>query len=121
MKYLHRKPRHIEKQEYYSRRIILQRKLKRILLLVAFLLPIWLLVAGDMGLWAMWQSVKYERKLSALLEYEKKRAAELNEMIQRLDSDTLFIEQVARTKLGMLKDNEKVFIFLNDSTPQNTK
>ena len=42
---------------------------------------------------------------------EEKKARELDEKIEKLQSDTLFIERTARYELGMIRDNEKVFIF----------
>lgn len=108
---LHRKPRHLEKKEYQSRRIILQRRLKQALIALAVIFVLWMFIGGDMGLWTMWQSVRYEKKLEKIVLREEKHSNELDEKIRKLQSDTLFIEQVARTNLGMVKDNEKVFVF----------
>ncbi len=111
MTQLHRKPRHLEKKEYQSRRIILQRRLKQALIALAVIFVLWMFIGGDMGLWTMWQSVRYEKKLEKIVLREEKHSNELDEKIRKLQSDTLFIEQVARTNLGMVKDNEKVFVF----------
>ena len=106
-----RKPRHIEKREYQSRRIILQRRLKKVLLLISLAFILWLFIAGDMGLWTMWQSIRYKKRLERVVQKEEKKARELDEKIEKLQSDTLFIERTARYELGMIRDNEKVFIF----------
>ncbi len=110
----HRRPRHFEKQEYLSRKMVMQRRLKQVLIAVLLLIVIWLVIAGDMGLWSMWQSIRYERKLVKMVEAEERRSRELDETIRKLNSDTLFIEQFAREKLGMVRDNEKVFIFVGE-------
>lgn len=43
------------------------------------------------------------------IEYEKQRAAEVDVWTQKVDTDE-YIEKVARTKLGLVKSNEKIFI-----------
>ncbi len=117
----HRKLRHLEKKEYQSRRIIFQRRLKQALVAIAVMFVLWLFIAGDMGLWTMWQSIRYEKRLKKIVLREEKHAVEMDKKIEKLQSDTLFIEQVARTNLGMLKDNEKVFVFPKDFCKKNKK
>lgn len=48
-------------------------------------------------------------KLEQEIEYEKQRAKEVDFWAQRVDTDE-YIEKVARTKLGYVKSNEKIFI-----------
>lgn len=43
------------------------------------------------------------------IEYEKQRAAEVDAWTAKVDTDE-YIEKVARTKLGLVKSNEKIFI-----------
>lgn len=43
------------------------------------------------------------------IEYEKQRAAEVDVWTQKVDTDE-YIEKVARTKLGLVKSNERIFI-----------
>lgn len=48
-------------------------------------------------------------KLQEQIEYEKKRAEEVEIMKSKVDTDE-YIEKVAREKLGMIKRDEIVFI-----------
>ena len=48
-------------------------------------------------------------KLEAQIEYEQLRAKEVEAMKKKVESDE-YIEKVARDKLGLIKENEKVFI-----------
>lgn len=53
-----------------------------------------------------------KQKISELkqeIEYEKQRAAEVDVWASKVDTDE-YIEKVARTKLGLVKSNEKIFI-----------
>ena len=48
-------------------------------------------------------------ELEQQIEYEKQRAAEVDVWTSKVDTDE-YIEKVARTKLGLVKSNEKIFI-----------
>lgn len=48
-------------------------------------------------------------ELKQQIEYEKQRAAEVDVWASKVDTDE-YIEKVARTKLGLVKSNEKIFI-----------
>ena len=48
-------------------------------------------------------------KLEEKIEYEKKRAEEVESMKAKVDTDE-YIEKVAREKLGMIKRDEIVFV-----------
>lgn len=48
-------------------------------------------------------------ELKQEIEYEKQRAAEVDVWAEKADTDE-YIEKVARTKLGLVKSNEKIFI-----------
>ena len=47
--------------------------------------------------------------LQEKIEYEKQRMQEVDEMKDKVDTDE-YIEKVAREKLGLIKDDEIVFI-----------
>lgn len=58
------------------------------------------------------QIIQNEDKIAELHEkisYEQKRMDEVDEMKQKVDSDE-YIEKVAREKLGLIKNDEIVFI-----------
>ncbi len=54
-------------------------------------------------------------RLEAQIEYEKARMEEVEALKTKVNSDE-YIEKMAREKLGMIKENEKVFI---DISQQN--
>ncbi len=119
-RFVHRKPRHKLKQEEQSRRMVLQRRIRRALILAGILILVWYFVGGDLGLWAMWRFLRTEHYLRRALERERRRAEKLDETIERLSGDTLYIEQVARTRFGMIRDGERVFIF-KQASPGDAK
>ena len=47
--------------------------------------------------------------LKEQIEYEKERQVEIDEMRQRVNSDE-YIEKVAKEKLGLVKNNVKIFV-----------
>ena len=49
------------------------------------------------------------QKLKQEIEYEKNRQADIQKMRENIETDE-YIERIARDKLGMMKQNEKVFI-----------
>ena len=69
------------------------------------------------GTWRIWQ-------LSRLKQVEERAIEEANEdikalqvEIERLKSDSLYIEELARTRYGMIKEGEEVFrIVLPDTS-----
>ncbi len=54
-------------------------------------------------------------RLESQIEYEKARMEEVEALKTKVDTDE-YIEKMAREKLGMIKENEKVFI---DISQQN--
>jgi cell division protein FtsB len=90
----------------------LQRKrLGRISFAVAIVLLLWLVFAPGRGMLYLHQ----QKKHLAVLEAERKQMIQDNKdmslAIERLQNDEEYLEQVAREKHGMLKDNEMVFDF----------
>lgn len=47
--------------------------------------------------------------LNEEIEYEKIRQSEVEEMRESVDTDE-YIERIARDKLGMIKENERIFV-----------
>ncbi|RKZ34413.1 hypothetical protein DRQ33_02200 [bacterium] len=111
MKNIHRTPRHLEKEREQLRRISFQRKLRKIVIGVGIIILIWFFIGGDLGIISMFRSIRYREYLEKVMEAEEKKSSELTQKIEKLSTDTFFIEQVARTKYGMVKDGETVFLF----------
>jgi len=120
MKHIHKKLRHKEIEQLELRKITIQRALKKIIISLVFVMLFWFFIGGNLGIFAMWQSSRYVKHLEKMVEDEEQYSVQLDEQIQKFYTDTLYIEQVARTKFGMVKNGEVVFVFAdNDSTSNN--
>ncbi len=115
MNTFHRKPRLRRHHHKIGSKMMLQRKLRNSIMILVVLVLAWFYISGDMGLLAMWRAMLHKKILEAKLEEEKNRSRSLDEIICRLQNDTFFIELYARTKLGMIRENEKVYIFVEES------
>ena len=56
----------------------------------------------------------YENTLFNELTIEKQKTDSLRLLLNKLQNDSLYIESIARTRLGMVKPNEKMIIFRNE-------
>ena len=81
------------------------------------LLMMWLAMWGDRGLLAMWQRerdlILFDQQLVAL----KQENARLSEEIERLNTDLVYIEKIAREELGLVRPGEIVFEFAEERQP----
>lgn len=104
-------PPRIRRRETERRKYIIQKRLKSILIAIICIAGLWYVLGGDVGLIATAQLKVKEKKLRRKLEILKAQSDSLDNVIWKLENDTLFIEQMARKKLGMVKGKEKMFIF----------
>ncbi len=74
-------------------------------------------VFGDRGVMRILQAQQQKEQLQAQLEELRQEQDHLHEQIQRLQTDKNYWEQLARTKLGMVREGELIY-FLPD---QNNK
>lgn len=90
----------------------LQRKrLIRLTIGMIVIALLWLFFAPGNGLYHIRQQKKQLAILSAKQEQLIYQNRTMEEDIERLQHDKAYLEQVAREKHGMLKDNELVFDF----------
>ncbi len=90
----------------------LQRKrLLRISCVIIVGLMIWIVFAPGRGLYHLRQQKKNLASLKAEQKELIQQNSDMKIDIERLQNDTDYLEQVAREKHGMLKDNEMVFDF----------
>ena len=86
-----------------------RRILRRVIFIVAVLGLLWLVFAPERGL------LHYHRlhsKVESLIRENRElaeRNAELKMEIERLRNDESYLEELARRKYGMLKENETVY------------
>jgi cell division protein FtsB len=91
------------------------KKLRRTVFLVACaLLNVYLLIyffSGDMGV-SRWMKVRTaHRTLQAQMTQVSGENRQMTEEITALKSDPLYIEQIARDRLGMIREGEQVYEF----------
>jgi cell division protein FtsB len=90
----------------------LQRKrLLRISFGIFVLVLLWIVFAPGNGMYHLRQQKKYLAELTAEQEELVQQNKEMEEDIERLQNDEEYLEEVAREKHGMLKDNEMIFDF----------
>lgn len=88
-----------------------RRFLRRVILTVAVLGFLWLVFAPDRGLLHYHRLHKKIESLSRENRELAERNAELKREIERLRNDDAYLEELARQKYGLLKENETVYEF----------
>lgn len=86
-----------------------RRLLKRVVLLFIVATTLWLLFAPD---WGFLHYRRLQNQIESLAMENKtleERNAELNSEIEQLQNDDVYLEELARKKYGMLKENEMVY------------
>ena len=80
-------------------------------LFIFILLLLWIVLAPNRGMLALYRSQKEMERL----RIENQRLAEENRLLQeeinRLQDDPAYLEEKARKEYGMLKENEVLYIF----------
>jgi len=86
-------------------------RVKKIITLIVFLSLLWLLFAPGLGF------VSYMKKKSALKQVQNEAAhlekanVELQQEIEKILTDPVYLEKLAREKYNLLRPNEKVYNF----------
>ncbi len=80
-----------------------------LIICVCFLLLVYVLFS-NYGIVTTLKQQNTQRQLITAIESEKRANDSLKKRLKLLKTDTLYIEQVAREKYGLVKPNEKVFI-----------
>lgn len=88
-----------------------RRLVKRVLILMAIAGLLWLVFAPGWGILHYRRLHDRMETLARENESLEKRNAELKKEIERLKTDDAYLEEIARQKYGMLKENETVYEF----------
>jgi cell division protein FtsB len=88
-------------------------KIGRWILFAAVLAFLYFLFAGDDGVVALFGSHREVRRMEREIETLNDTIDSLRTEIVRLREDTLYIERIAREKLGMARTDEKVYKFID--------
>jgi cell division protein FtsB len=86
-----------------------RRLVKRIIICVAAASVLWLLFAPDRGLVHYRRLQKQVDSLALENKELEQRNAELKKEIDRLQHDDAYLEELARQKYGLLKENETIY------------
>ena len=106
-------------QPGFMRQLLTHTRLSALLLLSGFILVILmaLTIWGEQGLLAMWRKQRDVAGLVREIEAIERENARLSHEIQHLRNDMTHIETIAREELGLVKENELVFEFVDKSPP----
>ncbi|MDD3618178.1 MAG: septum formation initiator family protein [Desulfobulbaceae bacterium] len=94
-----------------------RRFLRRLIFIVAVLGLLWIVFAPERGLLHYHRLHKQIETLSRENRELAERNAQLKKEIERLRSDESYLEELARKKYGLLKENETVYEF-KSKTPK---
>jgi len=86
-----------------------RRFLRRLILIVAAIAVLWFLFAPDLG---FFRYRKLQNQIESLARENREleqRNADLQKEIKRLQNDDAYLEELARQKYGLLKENETVY------------
>lgn len=92
----------------------MKKRLGRIAFLIVAAAFVYFFFTGKDGLIGIYG---LHRKTEAMQEEMRQLDREIDSLrteIERLQSDTAYIEKIAREKLGMARENERVYIFTED-------
>ncbi len=88
-----------------------QKRLLRLVLFLAVVALLWLAFAPDKGVYSVLQKRSRLHELKVETDELEKQNIALMKDIERMENDIEYLEQVARDKHGLLKENEMVFDF----------
>lgn len=88
-------------------------KIGRWVVFAAVLAFLYFLIAGNDGLIALYQSHREVRRMRNEIRSLNGTIDSLRNEIVRLREDTLYIERIAREKLGMARKDETVYKFID--------
>ncbi|HID03433.1 MAG TPA: septum formation initiator family protein [Desulfobacterales bacterium] len=90
------------------------KQLFRISVVIVVLVLLWIVFAPGSGMFHLRQQKKHLADLKVQQEVLTQQNKEMKEDIERLRTDKVYLEKVAREDHGMLKDNEMVFDFAKE-------
>jgi len=87
-------------------------KLALLVLIVPFLL---LLFGGSTNVFSLWGLKRQNDSYAQQYQQAQKQIDSLKIVIEKLQSDTAYIEKIAREQLGMARSDERVITFIEDT------
>jgi cell division protein FtsB len=86
----------------------------RLILIFGVIFLVFQIFYGKTGLLRQFQLSNQNKELQVKIDSLKVVLEKKNAEIKLLHSDSAYLEHMARTRLGMSKDDEKVFQFINE-------
>jgi cell division protein FtsB len=87
-----------------------RKKTRRLLLAMPVMISVYLIVAGDSGLYQVWHREGQIDALREEIEALFEKNVRLQEEVGLLKDDLKTIERIARERYGMVKANESVYM-----------
>lgn len=89
-------------------------RLRTILIIVAVVAFLYFLLGGPRGVAQSYKLYTNVRRLERELAVTQTTIDSLRQEVDRLKSDTAYIEHIARQKLGMARRDEKIYKFVEE-------
>lgn len=83
-------------------------------ILILFIAIAVIILSGNQGIFTLYRTCRHMQSIEQELEQSRQTIDSLNTEIKRLQSDTGYIEKIAREKLGMARKNEKMYKFIEE-------
>ena len=86
---------------------------RKISIVLVIILAFAMVFKGLMQIPQILENREYAKYLEDSIEYENKRQLEIDELKDKVDTDE-YIEKIAGDKLGLVKNNAKIFIDVSE-------
>jgi cell division protein FtsB len=83
-------------------------------ILILFIAIAVIILSGDQGVFTLYRNYRHMQSVEQELEQSRQTIDSLTAEIKKLESDTGYIEKIAREKLGMARKNEKMYKFIEE-------
>ncbi len=118
MKAQYLKERKSLKHSSFNENILLDRGLK-LTALFSILLVIYTIFFGENNIFKYIEKIKTRNELILQINNIKKENQEIEKTINYIQTDPFYLEKLARENLGLIKDNEEVYVLIGDNKKSN--
>lgn len=112
-----RENKHLRNSNLSNEYKVLDRGLK-LTVLFTLLLVIYTILFGENNIFKYFDKVKTRNELLSQVESLKSENEKLQRTIDYLQNDPFYIEKKARENLGLIKEDEEVYVLVNYKKPQ---
>jgi len=101
--------RHLRNTDFNEKLISRSLKIAAFIMLV---ISIYTIAFGENNIFEYYKKVQFRNELMTQVESIKKENQDLERKIQYLQNDPFYIEKLARENLGLMKDNEEIYVIV---------